>query len=45
MSVGNGAVNVADKTYLVEYLFFNGPAPKVGCASGRRSDEQLKRKE
>ncbi len=23
----NGSINVADLTYLVEYLFFNGPAP------------------
>ena len=31
---GDCDVNIADLTYLVEYLFAGGPAPKVGCASG-----------
>ena len=26
---GSGAVNVADPTYLVDYLFFDGPPPPV----------------
>ena len=26
---GSGAVNVADLTYLVDYLFFGGPPPPV----------------
>ena len=28
-----------------QFLFFSGPAPKVGCAIGSKSDEQLKRKD